>query len=481
VSQAGFGGYRISSGTKEHEKALTKALTEGVNLIDTSANYADGGSEELVGDVLEELIRFDRLARDAVVLVSKGGYIQGQNYGLSQARKRRGDPFTDLVPYGEGLEHCIHPEFLEDQLTRSLKRLNAGTLDVYLLHNPEYYLSWAARNEHPLSEARREYYRRIRLAFEHLETEVARGRIRGYGISSNTFPVPAEDPRFTCLKTVWETAASLSATHHFQVIQFPMNLLETGAVLEANQPGGGSVLQFAREKRLGVLINRPLNAIGGKRLIRLAEVPPRSPLGETEILGHITDLIQSEKKLETDVLPALDISPDLRQRVTAQTVSGEMLRQRWRHFGDLERWRQVVSAYFLPRIGGVFDFLRQQAVGNPSVDEWIHTHQAALQNALQAVSTVYEAAAAVQAEKIMRGVAASDPDWNEAIPLSRAAIRALRSTAGIHGVLVGMRRESYVADVLEELKQPIDRKARYSSWQALQTQMAAIDFDSGAA
>jgi aryl-alcohol dehydrogenase-like predicted oxidoreductase len=481
VSQAGFGGYRISSGTAEHEKALTKALSEGVNLIDTSANYADGGSEELVGDVLEKLIRFDRLARDAVVLVSKGGYIQGQNYGLSQARKQRGRPFADLVPYGEGLEHCIHPEFLEDQLTRSLKRLNAETLDVYLLHNPEYYLSWATRNGHPLSEARREYYRRIRLAFEHLETEVARGRIRGYGISSNTFPVPAEDPQFTCLQTVWETAASLAVTHHFQVIQFPMNLLETGALRVSNQPDGGSVLGCAQGKQLGVLINRPLNAIGGKRLIRLADVPTRSPLSETEIEGRIAELIQSEKKLETDVLPALDILPDLRPRVTTQTVSGEMLRQRWRHFGDLERWRQVVSAYFLPRIGGVFDFLRQQAAGNPSVDEWIHTHQAALQNALQAVSTVYEAAAAIQAEKIMRGVAASDPDWNEAIPLSRAAIRALRSTAGIHSVLVGMRRESYVADVLEELKQPIDRKERFSSWQALQTQMATIDFESGAA
>jgi diketogulonate reductase-like aldo/keto reductase len=63
VSQAGFGCYRVSAGVSHHEQALSKALCEGINLIDTSANYADGGSETLVGmrrktyvsDVMTEL------------------------------------------------------------------------------------------------------------------------------------------------------------------------------------------------------------------------------------------------------------------------------------------------------------------------------------------------------------------------------------------------------------------------------------------
>ena len=44
VSQAGFGCYRITSGVAHHKTALQKALCEGINLIDTSSNYADGGS-----------------------------------------------------------------------------------------------------------------------------------------------------------------------------------------------------------------------------------------------------------------------------------------------------------------------------------------------------------------------------------------------------------------------------------------------------
>ena len=80
VSQAGFGCYRVSAGVAHHEKALRRALREGINLIDTSTNYADGGSESLIGQVLENLIDRGALARDEVVIVSKVGYLQGQVY-----------------------------------------------------------------------------------------------------------------------------------------------------------------------------------------------------------------------------------------------------------------------------------------------------------------------------------------------------------------------------------------------------------------
>src|SRR5688572_19456058 len=48
----GFGSYRISQGNRQHESALRAYLERGGNLIDTSANYADGDSETLIGHVL---------------------------------------------------------------------------------------------------------------------------------------------------------------------------------------------------------------------------------------------------------------------------------------------------------------------------------------------------------------------------------------------------------------------------------------------
>ena len=128
VSGAGFGCYRVNVGVTAHANALKKALTSGVNLIDTSANYADGGSEQLVGEVIAALIESGRMNREQVVVVSKGGYLQGNNYALSQQRKADGNPFKEVVEYADGLEHCIHPEFLDDQIERSLKRLGLDKL-----------------------------------------------------------------------------------------------------------------------------------------------------------------------------------------------------------------------------------------------------------------------------------------------------------------------------------------------------------------
>jgi hypothetical protein len=168
VSGAGFGCYRVNAGVTAHANALKKALTSGVNLIDTSANYADGGSEQLVGDVLAALIESGRINRERVVVVSKGGYLQGNNYALSQQRKADGNPFKEVVEYADGLEHCIHPGFLDDQIERSLKRLGLDTLDGFLLHNPEYYLGWAHKQGVDRERAEKEYYRRIEGAFRHL-------------------------------------------------------------------------------------------------------------------------------------------------------------------------------------------------------------------------------------------------------------------------------------------------------------------------
>ena len=126
----GFGCYRIAAGDEVHEAALVSYLERGGNLIDTSANYGDGLSETLVGQVLAGR------ERGKVLVVTKGGYIQGQNMELARRRN-----FPETVYYGEGIWHSIHPDFLETQVERSLERMRLGKIDVYLLHNPEYFLT----------------------------------------------------------------------------------------------------------------------------------------------------------------------------------------------------------------------------------------------------------------------------------------------------------------------------------------------------
>ena len=43
------------------------------------------------------------------------------------------------------------------------------TIDVYLLHNPEYFLDSPLAKEIELDELRHEYYNRIKKAFDYLE------------------------------------------------------------------------------------------------------------------------------------------------------------------------------------------------------------------------------------------------------------------------------------------------------------------------
>jgi aryl-alcohol dehydrogenase-like predicted oxidoreductase len=467
TSQAGFGCYRVDETNAEHEKSLRKALLSGINLVDTSSNYGDGGAEKLVGKVLKDIASSGEIVRESIILVSKVGYLQGQNYQLSQARKRQGKPFKDLVLYADGLEHCIHPEFIDDQLTRSLERLKLDTLDFYLLHNPEYYLSWGGKTGVSLEEARQEYYSRIEQAFQHLESEVKRGRIRFYGISSNTFPSPADDPEFTSLERVWEIAQSLSPEHHFRLIQLPMNLVETGGITERNQSNGRSVLQFAQEKQIGVLVNRPLNAIIDNRLLRLAEVQAVQASSPEEISQRMDDLIHSEELLKRNILPELSLTPSLQAQVLEQIAIAGVLKQQWSNFGSFERWRELQSYYFRPRIRGVVQFLEQQQSLTESVLPWIRSHQEILEAAFGAISSVYQELAAEKAARTKARVASADEDWAEAATLSQMALRALRSTLGITTVLVGMRQKSYVDDVLEELGRPVSRQDRAESWRKL--------------
>lgn len=287
VSRIGFGCYRVDDRTPEHRRALEAALALGCNLIDTSTNYTDGGSETLVGDVLRRPGRGAGEGREGVVVVSKIGYVQGSNLTLALERERSGSPFPEMVKYMDGCWHCIHPEFLRDQLERSRRRLRLATLDVCLLHNPEYFLSDAQRHRGgDLEERREEFYRRLRQAFAFLEEAADRGGIGCYGASSNTAVAPPDDPEATSVGRMLEAAAAAGGSRHrFRVLQIPMNLLEPGGALVPNTGPGNSrtAIEETAAAGLGVLVNRPLNAIVGNRLLRLAEIEvsePRSALEE---------------------------------------------------------------------------------------------------------------------------------------------------------------------------------------------------------
>jgi uncharacterized protein len=453
ISRLGFGCYRVDEITAAHVAALKLALRSGINLIDTSTNYTDGGSERMVGRVLQEFFKSGELQREEIVVVSKVGYVQGQNMHLAQERERQSRGFPEMVKYMQNCWHCIHPDFLSDQLFRSLARLQLDHLDVLLLHNPEYFLSDALhQRRHDFDATRDEYYRRLRGAFIFLEEQIAAGRIAYYGVSSNTFPHAALHPEFTSLERLWEIAASLSLQHHFRVIQFPANLFETGAIFERNQAGGRTLLEFAAEKNLATLVNRPLNAMHDGSMMRLASFATISVAEAEKIFpAQITALASAEKSFAQTVFRELHFERFVR---TDQPIFAwaEQLQDGLTLFRDWSHWDHVKQHMIESQTEMALHFLREKSNGAPAWQEWESQYRDALTAVIATLSRYHARQAAASSEALARQLDEKVSALKTSPELSQKALRVLLNVPGLDGVLLGMRRPQYVEDGIAALQ-----------------------------
>jgi hypothetical protein len=245
-------------------------------------------------------------------------------------------------------------------------------------------------------------------------------------------------------------------------------------VSEKNQPDQSGALDFARHKDLGVLVNRPLNAFYGNQLIRLAQAPNCERQPKDEIVRKIQFLSKSEKSLWMRLLPATDVPAGLKARIKEQIAVVDILKHHWLNFGSYETWRQVETGNLRPRVQGVMDFLEPYGHEDKSIRGWMTSHREKIEDAFDAVASIYAEKANHRAEDLRRVLASADPDWAAQGTLSQKAVRALRSTVPVSSVLVGMRREEYVSDILNELMRPINQTSRLDSWQALTDELANV-------
>ncbi len=477
VSEAGFGAYRISITIESHYQALQQALISGINLIDTSSNYANGESEELIGKVVADLDNQGVLKREEIVIVSKSGYLQGENLKISEDKKRSGAIFPDLVIFNEELEYCIHPDFLKDQITRSLERLKLSTIDCFLLHNPEYYYIWAQQEEISKDIADGEFLRRIEAAFRYLETEVQAGRIGCYGISSNTFAVLQDAYERTPLDRIWDIAQNISPQHHFRMIELPLNIFESGAVTLTNQKTDQTVLEFAQQQGLAVLTNRPLNAVCDNKIRRLVEVTGPSFNNIEWIVLRIKEMMEKENIFRQTFITQLTDEELSQPDLFKGLASGEILQKNWYNFDSIWHWQEVKANYFNPVIQHSIDLLTANETMTRDLKYWLEDYINLLNPLFTSITSYYRGKEIKRVALDKNMIASCDADWAIEGSLSQMAIHAIRSTAGIHSVLVGMRDVDYVEDVCGELSRPVKKLPRQSNWQCLTGKAAQVTTD----
>ena len=470
TSKIGYGTYRVHDQNETHVETLEAAIEVGCNLIDTSSNYTDGGSETLVGNVLQKMISANKIKREEIIVVSKVGYMQGQNLEQAQQREASGNPWEDVVKYMEGCWHCIHPDFLIDQWTRSTDRLGLETIDVYLLHNPEYFLSDAKSRsaQYSWDTTQDEFYDRVYRAFVQMEQFVADGKIRYYGISSNTFPSSQTDFEYVSLNRVYEAAVKAAETvygdhavSHFKVIQLPYNLLESEALTETNNEVDGqrvTVLEAAKSLGLGVLVNRPLNAFKDNRMTRLAQYEHRPNADYPQMMSLAEGaLTQIETRLE-QTLKGWGIFDSVQNQVNvhlfynvAQQLGGFMPRVQ-----DRNHWEQILQQHLIPQVNA---YLRQTGVAclNQHQAEWeglLAQYVQALNTLFVTITEIFNRVEAEKVEPISQALNQHLSDAQGALSLSQRALNFVTSSPGVSVVLNGMKREEYVEDAMGVMKVP---------------------------
>ncbi len=283
LSSVGIGTYLGSpdeATDRHYAEAVAHAVELGANVVDTAANYRFQRSERAIGAALKQLTASSVYARDEIVLCTKGGYLpfdgapprgqEGVRRYVEETFVRPGvADFADIVAGS----HCMTPRYLAHQIEQSRRNMNVDTIDVYYIHNPETQVQVVGRDE---------FERRLRAAFEHLESAVSENKIRMYGVATwNGFRVAPTARGYHALERMLELAREAAGgdEHHFRFVQLPFNLGMPEALTQANQPYEGahvSVLEAARA--LGVTVVASASIHQG-RVARDLPDAIREPLG----------------------------------------------------------------------------------------------------------------------------------------------------------------------------------------------------------
>jgi len=190
------------------------------------------------------------VSRDELIICTKGGVLPCQNPNhVDWFYRHYVEQNNSTVRMDHLVEerYCIHPEYLQDQLNKSLANLGLETIDVYYIHNPEKQL---AKVEPDI------FYNQLRTIFEVMEDAVLVGKIANYGLATwNAFRVPPTQSDHIDLSRAKSIAREVAGNRgdHFRFIQFPLNMAMPEALLFPTQMlEGEQISTMEAADRLGI-------------------------------------------------------------------------------------------------------------------------------------------------------------------------------------------------------------------------------------
>lgn len=247
--------------------AIVSAVGQGINVIDTAINYRYMHGERSVKAALSRLISQLDISREELIICSKAGFIPHPDpIGWFEREYLNNSKFN--IPESDIVAgcHCLHPEYLQDQLDRSLENLGLDTIDIYYIHNPETQLSEVSPEK---------FYDRLYQAFLVMEAAVKSGKIKAYGLATwNAFrrgPTKIDRIDLAHAKTLAGQAAG-GAEDNFKFVQLPLNPTMPEALVKATQSVDDTLVPAIEAARRLDIAPIASAAIGQAR--NLNKIPP---------------------------------------------------------------------------------------------------------------------------------------------------------------------------------------------------------------
>jgi len=260
-----------------YTNAVVRAVQLGANVIDSAANYRFQRSERSIGEALQTLKDEHGIARDELLICTKGGYLPFDGAPPRNVREYVEETFVkpgiasfeDIV----GGAHCMTPAYLQNQLDQSLRNMKLDCVDVYYIHNPETQLQYVSQQE---------FYDRLKLAFERLEQNRRQGKLAHYGVATwNGFRLPQNSGGYHSLERMVEIAREVGGDRHgFHFIQLPFNEW---------MPEGAAVIGMAQ--RFGVTVVTSASLMQGR-------IPPRRAIEFVRSQPGITTALIGMSRVE---------------------------------------------------------------------------------------------------------------------------------------------------------------------------------------
>lgn len=249
---------------ENYAQIARRALTSGINVIDTAAHYRYGRSARAAGEGLRRAFA-GGVKREQAFVIAKGGFLRFDEgapddldawFEARIARKGLGrrDDLTDV--------HLLSPGYIAQQIEDTRAALGLETLDAFLVDQPEVHIPRIGKDA---------LNRKLQSVFAVLEQAVKENKIRCYGISTfNGFRVETDDALFqslTSLQGLAEKAAQIArqdvqAKHSFRLVQLPFNQAMLEGFTRFNQATGhgnvASTIQAAFQLKVYVMASHTL-------------------------------------------------------------------------------------------------------------------------------------------------------------------------------------------------------------------------------